>query len=237
MRGLNTRRTGTLKRFSIPCAHSQTTSTTGGGTSSEADIADSTEKTVVKTVVKTTVKTTVKTVVKTGMKTGMKIGMKTTEKSVEKTTEKSVEKSVEKTTEKNVKKTTEKSAVETNMPLASTESLPENLPENLAETAKKIYFLLSENGKYTYDRLASVIGMTRETIRVSIRSLVDAGLIRRVGPDKGGHWEVIVEKLLAHDHCSDIFQLPTGKWKGHVADENIFQTAFGKCGSGFCNRW
>ena len=172
MRGLNTRRTGTLKRFSIPCAHSQTTSTTGVVvTSSEAGIADSTEETVVKT--------TVKTVVKTGMKTGMKIGMKTTEKSVEKTTE------------KNVKKTTEKSAVETNMPLASTERLPENLPENLTETAKKIYFLLSGNGKYTYDRLASVIGMTHETVRVSIRSLVDAGLIRRIGPDKGGHWEVV----------------------------------------------
>ena len=121
--------------------------------------------------VKTVVKTTVKTVVKTGMKTGMKIGMKTTEKSVE------------------------KSAVETNMPLTSTESLPVNLPvnlpETLTETAKKIYCLLSENGKYTYDHLASVIGMTRETVRVSIRSLVDAGLIRRVGPDKGGHWEVV----------------------------------------------
>ena len=92
-------------------------------------------------------------------------------------------------------KTTEKSAVETNMPLTSTESLPVNLPvnlpENLTETAKKIYCLLSENGKYTYDHLASVIGMTRETVRVSIRSLVDAGLIRRVGPDKGGHWEVV----------------------------------------------
>lgn len=47
---------------------------------------------------------------------------------------------------------------------------------------------------------------------------------------------MIVEKLLAHDHCSDIFQMPTGKCKGHEADENIFQTAFGKCGSGFCNR-
>ena len=78
MRGLNTRRTGTLKRFSIPCAHSQTTSTTGVVvTSSEADIADSTKKTVVKT--------TGKTVVKTGMKTGMKIGMETTEKSAEET--------------------------------------------------------------------------------------------------------------------------------------------------------
>ena len=44
---------------------------------------------------------------------------------------------------------------------------------------------------------------------------------------------MIVEKLLAHDHCSDIFQLPTGKCKGHDADENIFQPLVGKCGGGY----
>ena len=46
----------------------------------------------------------------------------------------------------------------------------------------------------------------------------------------------IVEKLLAHDHCSDIFQLPTGKCKGHDADENIFQLLVGKCGGGYTGR-
>ena len=47
---------------------------------------------------------------------------------------------------------------------------------------------------------------------------------------------MIVEKLLAHYHCSDIFQLPTGKWKGHDADENIFQLLVGKCGGGYTGR-
>ena len=47
---------------------------------------------------------------------------------------------------------------------------------------------------------------------------------------------MILEKLLAHYHCSDIFQLPTGKWKGHVADENIFQLLVGKCGGGYTGR-
>ena len=44
---------------------------------------------------------------------------------------------------------------------------------------------------------------------------------------------MILEKLLAHYYCSDIFQLPTGKWKGHDADENIFQLLVGKCGGGY----
>ena len=64
-------------------------------------------------------------------------------------------------------------------------------PVNLPVTAKKIYDLLREDGKYTYDRLADAVGVTRETVRVSIRSLVDAELIRRVGSDKTGHWEVV----------------------------------------------
>ena len=78
-----------------------------------------------------------------------------------------------------------------NLPANLSVNLPVNLPEGLTETAKKIFLLLSGNGKFTYDRLASAVGVTRETVRVSIRSLVDADVIRRVGPDKGGHWEVV----------------------------------------------
>ena len=61
----------------------------------------------------------------------------------------------------------------------------------MSTTAKKIYHLLKEDGKYTYDRLSEAVGVTRETVRVSIRSLVEANLIRRIGPDKTGHWEVV----------------------------------------------
>ncbi len=89
------------------------------------------------------------------------------------------------------------------MSTGGTVNLPENLPVNLpvnpsvnlpvelSTTAKKIYHLLKEDGKYTYDRLSEAVGVTRETVRVSIRSLVEANLIRRIGPDKTGHWEVV----------------------------------------------
>jgi len=70
-------------------------------------------------------------------------------------------------------------------------NLPENLPATLTGTAKKIYSLLRRDGRITYDKIASAVGVTRETVRVSIASLVKAGLIQRIGPDKGGHWEVI----------------------------------------------
>ena len=78
-----------------------------------------------------------------------------------------------------------------NLPVNLPENLPVNLSDDLTVTAKKIYDILKGDGKYTYDRLAKAVGVTRETVRVSIRSLVDAKLLRRVGPDKGGHWEVV----------------------------------------------
>ena len=83
-----------------------------------------------------------------------------------------------KTTEKSVEKTREK-------------NLPENLPETLTPSAKRVYLKMKQQSGCTYDSLASALGVTRETIRVSIASLVKHGLIRRIGPDKGGHWEVI----------------------------------------------
>ena len=91
--------------------------------------------------------------------------------------------------------TVAKAGMKTGMDADGTVNLPVNLPENLSVeltvTAKKIYHLLKEDGKYTYDRLAAAIGVTRETVRVSIHSLVKAKLISRIGPDKGGHWEVV----------------------------------------------
>ena len=87
-----------------------------------------------------------------------------------------------KTMEKSVEKTRKK-----NLP----EDLPENLPETLTPSAKRVYLKMKEQSGCTYDSLALAIGVTRETIRVSIAALVKHGLIRRVGPDKGGHWEVI----------------------------------------------
>ena len=39
--------------------------------------------------------------------------------------------------------------------------------------------------------LAELIGISAKGVEKSIKILRDQGIIRRVGPDKGGHWEVI----------------------------------------------
>ena len=43
----------------------------------------------------------------------------------------------------------------------------------------------------TFADMVRVLGITRSTIQKHIANLKAAGRLRRVGPDKGGHWEVI----------------------------------------------
>ncbi|MEA1933402.1 MAG: putative DNA binding domain-containing protein [Thermodesulfobacteriota bacterium] len=71
------------------------------------------------------------------------------------------------------------------------ENLPENLSENLSETHKHIIENMLMNSKVTYNELADITGKTRETIRVHVKMLKEMKLIKRIGPHKGGHWEII----------------------------------------------
>lgn len=53
--------------------------------------------------------------------------------------------------------------------------------------------LIRENPYVTTQEMADSIGIIRRTIAKHIRSLQDKGIIKRIGPDKGGHWEVVEE--------------------------------------------
>ena len=75
-----------------------------------------------------------------------------------------------------------------NLPV-NDKNLPVNLPVNKVQ-AELISFL-KENPSYTYDDLAEKINRTRETVRVNLRKLEKVNLLKRVGADKNGHWEVI----------------------------------------------
>ena len=51
--------------------------------------------------------------------------------------------------------------------------------------------LIKSNPKITQSELAAEIQISVKGIEKQIRILRDLGLICRVGPDKGGHWEII----------------------------------------------
>jgi len=59
------------------------------------------------------------------------------------------------------------------------------------KTVDRVWALLQERPQSTFADMVRALGITRSTIQKHIANLKAAGRLRRVGPDKGGHWEVI----------------------------------------------
>ena len=63
------------------------------------------------------------------------------------------------------------------------------------KTREKILEAIKENPKITSKVLAETIGITIKGIEWQIKDLKSRGIIRRVGPDKGGHWEILSKDI------------------------------------------
>ena len=59
------------------------------------------------------------------------------------------------------------------------------------KSSLKILEILAAEPTCTYEELAERIGISRRAITKQIKNLREAGKLKRIGPDKGGHWEVI----------------------------------------------
>lgn len=66
---------------------------------------------------------------------------------------------------------------------------PVNEPVKLTKSAKKVLQALKTNSESTIDEIVTSISVSRETVKRS--TLSEKGLIKRVGSDKTGHWEII----------------------------------------------
>ena len=55
----------------------------------------------------------------------------------------------------------------------------------------KILELLAAEPRTTIPELAVALEVATRTIERNLRALQDSGRLRRIGPDKGGHWEVL----------------------------------------------
>ena len=80
--------------------------------------------------------------------------------------------------------------------LQSTGLLEEESPVYSARDGKKpksreiILNMLSKDGSLSAASLARRIGISPKAVEKHLANLKAAGLLRRIGPDKGGHWEV-----------------------------------------------
>lgn len=51
--------------------------------------------------------------------------------------------------------------------------------------------LLSKDGKLSAMALAGFIGITPKAVEKQIAKLKAEGVLKRIGPDKGGYWQVV----------------------------------------------
>ena len=68
-----------------------------------------------------------------------------------------------------------------------------NVQENVQEKTREelILELLQKNNAISIRELAEQLNVTTKTIQRDLDKLKSQNLIRRVGPDKGGHWEIV----------------------------------------------
>ena len=59
------------------------------------------------------------------------------------------------------------------------------------KTTQKILELITLNPYITRNEMAIECGVTPDAIKLQIKNLKDKGIIRRVGADRGGYWEII----------------------------------------------
>lgn len=67
----------------------------------------------------------------------------------------------------------------------------QGLVEGLAENQKKILKLVAQNRHITKKTMAKEIGISTTAIDKNLTTLKQKNMLLRVGPDKGGHWEIV----------------------------------------------
>lgn len=74
---------------------------------------------------------------------------------------------------------------------------PERTEKSIQKSIQKTLELIKQNSHITIADLAQQTGLSDPGIKKHLRKLQQESLLKRIGPDKGGHWEVLKEKLMA----------------------------------------
>ena len=63
--------------------------------------------------------------------------------------------------------------------------------EKVTENQRKILSAIEQNPSASQEGIAQVVGINRANVAKNLKKLVEMGLVKRIGPDRGGHWEVV----------------------------------------------
>ena len=66
--------------------------------------------------------------------------------------------------------------------------------KTVGKTVGKILDAIRDNPKVTQSQLAKITGLTVRGVEWNMKKLQEAKVIKRVGPAKGGHWEIIAQQ-------------------------------------------
>ncbi len=66
-----------------------------------------------------------------------------------------------------------------------------NVQKSVQKSVQKILSFIEENPSITTQEVAILLGVNRSGVARHIKKLQEQGILRRVGPDNGGHWEII----------------------------------------------
>ena len=69
--------------------------------------------------------------------------------------------------------------------------LVEKVGAKLVESQIKILLLVNENPKITKKQMAEAIGISTTAIDKNIEKLKGLGILKRIGPDRGGYWKIV----------------------------------------------
>ena len=71
------------------------------------------------------------------------------------------------------------------------ENIVDSIVEKLSTTRAKIVRIIWKNPNATAQSISKEINIASRNVQEHLRKLQEQGAIRRIGPDKGGHWEII----------------------------------------------
>ena len=74
--------------------------------------------------------------------------------------------------------------------VGSPKSSLKSSPKSSVKTEDRILDLISQDDAVTTERLGEFLGISKRAVLKQIDKLKKQGRLRRIGPAKGGHWEV-----------------------------------------------
>lgn len=74
-----------------------------------------------------------------------------------------------------------------------TDTTSDQKSDQKGDQKRKILALMKENPSISRAELSTALGIHESSVKRRLESLISDGLIRRVGPDNGGVWEVLAD--------------------------------------------